>query len=359
MDQQAVAADRHADGQRSSRPPSSPEHADPAPEAKRIDDAAEESTSEDRFRSLLEIRGQGSTGSSQLLFGRLQMFTGIEYFGWLYFFFWAGVGYLALKDRSWTTQDLVLLVAALVTLVIVLSGIRKLSWSNPRYVGSTLMIAAYFAAPAISSVSTRLSRWSGIWSAGLLLALATPVGLVTAIRGAKVEITNPGTFYQDFRSMRWLSFARERPLDAIDAFFTDYFGIRKTVRHIVSPPEIQLRHAHDYFAAVQFVNDSLPEEAKIFLFRDARFFYYGERYGVVWYSPEHDHRTYYKLTDPAEMARHLQDHGFTHVLVDDYSARRRGYVDTKIGEMLTDPRHAEKIYEYGIARVYRVRLDSP
>lgn len=332
----------------------------PAPSSK---PEAKPKTAAERFEDVLEIRGQGDDPISQWIFGRLQMFTGIEYFGVLFYLFWIGLFAWWRREEEKTALDAVLVGAGLLTTLIVLSGVRKLSWSNPRYIGSVLVVAAYFAGPLMVSIEENLARRLPsrrrmvTWA--LVAVAAFPVVLVTSIRGAKVEITNPGNFYEDFRSFVWVRHTLNDPFDAVRTFWEKYFGIRNTIRYFAADDATKLRHSHDYFAAVQYVNRALPEDARVFVLRDARYFYYGERYGVVWYSPENYARSYNRAANAEELLSHFESRGFNHVIVDDYSTRRREYTSVPLTELLEDPRYAEKVFDYGIARVYRLRYEWP
>lgn len=293
-----------------------------------------------------------------MLFGRLQMFTGVEFFGIIFFLFSTAAVVWSLRPGK-TVLDKVLLAAAAVTVVVVVSGVRKLSWSNPRFISSVLPIAAYFAAPLMVSIEDSLKRrvsWARTkslvpWT--LVLVLLVPTALATSIRGAKVEITNPGTFYRDFRSLAWLDYAVEDPIGAAGRLWNEYLGIRKTVRYLWADDETKLKHAHDYFAAVLYIKEATPADAKVLVFRDARFFYYGQRRGVVWYSPEIDGgRPLQRARSAEEAADYLCSEGFTHVLVDSYSEQLIGYKLTRIRRLLADVDLALPVYEFGTARVY-------
>jgi len=301
----------------------------------------------------IELRGQGVEPLQQLIFGRLQMFTGFEYFSWIFFLFWAGV-VVRLWRRPVDFVDIILITAAVTTTLFVVSGVRVSSWSNPRYIASVLPIAAYFAGPTMEALERRFL--TGSWRrllAGALLA--SPLILTLSIRGAKVEITNSGDFYRDFRSLRWLAYARESPGEALATFWDEYLGIRKTIRYFLADRDDQLRHAHDHLAGVLWIRDNLPEDAHVMVFRDARFFYYSGHYGSVWYSPEIGAHEFRSSATAEALQSHLHEAGITHVLVDDFSKQMLGYVDSAIGNVLDDPRLSEKIYEFGKARVYRLQ----
>ncbi len=352
---QAVGAVEAAPPAVEAAPPSSAAAvaAKPRPRAK-----PRKKTTSEKHAAILEIRGQGATPWSHLIFGRLQMFTGVEYFGVVFYLF--GVAVFLWLRRPKEALEKMLLVAAFFVCVFVLSGVRNLAWSNPRYIGSLLVVAAYFGAPLLGTVEAFLRRRLALrlrsfatWA--LVLFLVFPTVLVTSIRGAKAGITNPGNFYKDFRSLKWLSFALEEPGAAVRSFYHDYFGIRQTFAQAFADDTTKLRHAHDYFAGVFYVNEKTASDAKIFLFRDTRFFYYAERYGVVWYSPQIDRRMYFTPRTAERFYAYLCGEAFTHVLTDDYSELQRGFYFTMMGEILAVPGRSEQVYEYGTARVYRLR----
>ncbi|MDA8019978.1 MAG: hypothetical protein MPN21_21265 [Thermoanaerobaculia bacterium] len=306
----------------------------------------------DRHAQLLEARGQGQNAWSHLIFGRLQMFTGIEYFGLLFYFFCGGMCLLAVRRRL-QLIDRVLLISALTVATVVLSGIRQLSWSNPRYIGSLLLIAAYFAGPAFASMER---RWLSTRSrrAVALAVLLFPVVLVTSIRGAKIELTNPGTFYSEFRSFAWVRATADDPISAMTTFGHEYLGIRKTAAYFFADRDEQLRNAHDYFAAVLWTRDHLADDTRLLVFRDARFFYYGKHQASVWYSPVIRQYTYHSAKSPDVIWEYFSSLGFSHILVDTYSTRLPGYAGTLVGEMLDDERFARLVFEFGTARVYEL-----
>lgn len=289
------------------------------------------------------------------------MFTGIEHFGIVFYLFWTSV-VLWLRGSLKTTLDKVLLASALVGCAIVVSGVRKISWSNPRYIASILVIAAYFAAPLLVAMEDLLRRRAilpgkriAVWA--LVVFLGFPTILVVSIRGAKVEITNPGTFYSDFRSLKWLNLTLEDPGGALRLLWQDYMGIRKTLRHLWADDKTKLRHAHDYFAGVLYISENAPADAKVLLFRTARFFYYCDRRGVVWNSPEVKlmRSRFNNAASAGDRLHILRGEGFTHVLVDSFSQTQSAYLHAGIGDVLADPELAEVEYEFGTARVYRLR----
>lgn len=300
---------------------------------------------------LLQVRGQGGSPRNRLIFGRLQMLTGIEHFGFIFYFFWLGL-LVAVFRRMQDTQDRLLAVAGLMVAFIVLSGIRKLSWSNPRYISTLLPIAAYFAAPLLARLE---ARWFRVrWKKALVIGcILMPLLTVTAVRGAKIELTNPGDFYADFRSLRWLEFVLEEPTEAASVFWEDYLGFRRTLSYLFSDTDTQVRNAHDYLNSVLWVRDHLPEDVHVLVFREARFFYYGERKGSVWYSPAIDQKSFGGATTVIELAWTLRNSGVTHVLVDDYSTLLPGYAGRCIDALLASPM-AELVYEYGTSEVYRL-----
>ena len=306
----------------------------------------------ERHADLLELRGQGHSPLQRLIFGRLQMFTGLEHFGWIFYWFWAGVA-LYLLRRPGTNLERILVYAGVTTTLVVLSGVRQLSWSNPRYIATILPLAAFFAGPVLAATERRWLK-SRLRLAIFVAVLVFPVTLATAIRGAKVEITNPGTFYAEFRSLEWVRYTIDHPADAMSTFWNRYLGIGKTARYIFADQDEQLRHAHDYFGAVLWIRDHLPADTDVLLFRDARFFYYSRHRGTVWYSPVINQKKFRFTRSPKALERYLRSLGIDYVLVDEYSTRLPGYADGKVSEMLANPDLAERIYEFGTARVYRL-----
>ena len=317
----------------------------------------------DGYQDYLSLRGQGGPPIRQLIFGQLQIFTGIEYFGVL--FYLAAMGFILwLRQPQKTTLGKLFIIAGVLYFIVVFSGIRKVSWSNPRYIGSLMMIGAYFAAPLLTRLEELIAlgrdRLRGLMIAGLILFLIFPVLLVTSIRGAKVEITNDGTFYQDFRSFRWLDTAINNPRDALGILWNDYLGIANTLRYLAADESTKLKHSHDYFAAIQYLNQHSGPESQALLFRDARYFYYAQRKGFSWYHP----RIFRKLRrakSTEELHAFLESCSITHVLIDSYSKVKSAYRETKTDELLRNAELAELVYEFGIAQVYRLRkvAESP
>ncbi len=306
----------------------------------------------------IQNRGQGGDPLSQLLFGRLQMFTGIEHFGWLFYLFSIAVVVWLLRSPK-TVLDKVLLAAAVMGGVAALSGMRKLSWSNPRYIGSLVLYGAYFAGPWLAGVSDRLRsrvpRLGGRWVLGgaAIVVLLAPLCVSTSILGAKIGFSNQGTFYSDFRSLRWVDHALREPVAASRHFWERYMGIRKTLRYLWADRDTQLENAHDFLAAVVFIKHHTPPDSRALVFRDARYFYYAERPGYVWNHPEisYDFR---RSKSAEELHRFLMSKNVTHVVIDRYSERFDWYRKSRMGDLLTESLLAERVYEHGIARVYRL-----
>lgn len=307
-----------------------------------------------QFASYLEARGQGETPWMQFIFGRMQMLTGIEYFGWLYYFFW-----LALVVWLWrwkkTTLDKLLLIAALFYIVLVLSGVRKVSWANPRYIGSTLLMGAYFAGllmPALVNLAPAPLKRK-IIALGLVLILVFPVTLVVTIRGAKVGITNSGSFYSDFRSLSWVDYAIEQPFASISYMWENYIGIKRTVRYFFANDKTKLANSHDFLAAVEYINTQTDQDAYPLVFRDGRYFYYAEKAGIIWYDP----RIYpdYALSESkSEVNRILTSAKVNYVVTDDYFNTHPAYADTKLVDLLNDRDYSQLVYTYGSAKVYKL-----
>jgi 4-amino-4-deoxy-L-arabinose transferase-like glycosyltransferase len=316
----------------------------------------QEGTDEAR-QAIFERRGHGGAPLRQFLLGRLQMFTGIEYFGFLFFCFWLAVFAWLRKSSKKTTFDKLLVLAAVIYCVVVLSGVRTNSWSNPRYVGSLLLIGAYFSGSLLARCSESAAqrpRWSRrIALICLILFLSFPALLVTTIRGAKVGITNKGNFYTHFRSLLWVEAFMEEPGKALNSFWQEYVGIRKTIRYAWASDEEKLKHSHDYLAAVLYFNLHAPADARALVFRDGRYFYYAKRYGIPFY----DSRL--RREEPPgnveEVLRRFASSGITHILTDKLLERLPQYDYFQLGDLLPDPEISELIYEFGGARVYRLK----
>lgn len=309
------------------------------------------------FGGLVTSRGQGQTPLAQFLFGRLQMFTGVESFGLLFWFF--GAVFIAAWRRreGWSSLDKVLLGAFAVYCVVVLSGVRTVSWSNPRYIGTLMIVAAYFVGPKLAAwVRRGIARWPRLrvpLLSGVLCAVVFPVVLVTGVRGAKLGITNTGSFYSNVRSFRWLSSLRERPVPAVLTFWRDYVGARRTFAYFFSGQEEQLRHAHDYFAAIQYLNEVSPPESKALVFRDGRYFYYSQRKGVAFLrGPMSDVP---RKKGPEEVHVFLDSLGIDYILLDSFIEAGPQYHIDDLAPMLRDPQLSELVFVYESAKVYRLR----
>lgn len=323
-----------------------------------LEKAAEDSEEDESYVSgLVTSRGQGDTPIARLFLGRLQMFTGIESFGWLFWLFWLALflWWWRLGDRR--PLDLVLLTAVAVYCVIVLSGVRKASWSNPRYIGSLMVVGAYFAGPALGDwlrrfgrKVPRLRRSVAVFAIAFLLV---PALLVTTVRGAKLGITNTGTFYRDLRSLQWLGALRRDPPAALEAFRRDYCGGCRLVEYFFADHDEKLRRSHDYLAAVVHFNEQSPPEALAIAFRPGRYFYYARRRGIPWYAI--DLYPLWDMETGPEVHERLASLGVTHVLIDSFIERTRQATIAPVLEMLNDPALSEQVYEFGSARIYRVR----
>ena len=308
---------------------------------------------------VIKSRGQGNTPLEQFLLGRLQMFTGIESFGFLFFVFWVGLLAWLRRSAPGAPFELLLFASALVYTVVILSGVRRLSWSNPRYIGSLIVIGAYFSGPLLAriveSAAARSKRLSRMIVLFLVIGLSFPAVLVTTVRGAKVGITNTGTFYTDVRSLRWLDSLRSDPITALSSFWRNYVGIRQTIHYALASEADKLKHAHDYFAAIQYFNTSTPADACALVFREGRYFYYAQRRGVAIAD-----RSLYgtKRNSAAAIVRLFAAQGITHILIDSFLETSFFYPMFRLNEILSDPTFSECVYEFKSARVYRLRLPS-
>lgn len=309
---------------------------------------------------LLLARGHDGSALSSFVFGRLQMFTGVEYFGAVFYLLIYSVGFW--RRESATALDKIALTAIAVYAVVVLSGVRAISWSNPRYIGSVLLVAAYFIGPSLASLEQYLQRRSKPLAGALMLAMAlimtAPVVGATAVRGAKIEITNSGSFYSDFRSLRWLTFSLEDPQAAVGQLWQQYMGIRKTVQFFGADQRTKLKNAHDYFGAIDYIRSNTEADASALVFRDTKYHYYAERRGYVWFHP--DMFGYRKAENAEEMHTFLQSKKVTHVVIDSFSERQEGFRDYSIGPLLDDRNLTDLVHQKGSARVYALRdLETP
>jgi hypothetical protein len=243
--------------------------------------------------------------------------------------------------------------------IVVLSGVRRISWSNPRYIGSLIVIGAYFAGPLLAhiaeSISVRSKRLSRTIVLFFIVALSFPALLATTVRGAKVGITNTGTFYADARSFRWLDSLRADPITALSYFWQNYVGIRQTIRYALASETDKLKHAHDYFAAIQYFNTSTPADACALVLREGRYFYYAQRRGVA----RADLSLYGAKRKSAEkIVQMFAAQGVSHILIDSFLETSFFYPMYRLEEIFSNPTLSECVYEFKSARVYRLRLPS-
>ena len=308
----------------------------------------------------LKARGQGSSPLQQFLFGRLQMFTGVEYFGVLFFLFWAAVLFWIRKGSQRTIFETLVLAVVLLYCVLVLSGVRRLSWSNPRYIGTLIIFGAYFAGPLLAQMMNAFSQRDGrirpLMGLMLVAVLSFPTVLATSIRGAKVGLTNPGTFYADFRSLQWLDFLRTDPTSATTDFFGHFFGIQKTFRYALADEKEKLKHSHDYLALIQYFNEHAPHDACALVLREGRYFYYAQRQGVA----HRDRRLWggQRFANEEAVLNLFHTVGITHILVD-RSLQQKGYLTFTrhhLREIMANPDLSKVEYQFGSAQLYRLRF---
>jgi hypothetical protein len=308
---------------------------------------------------LASRRGQQSW-LTWLLFAKLQLFTGVEWFGLLFWFAAAGIlGWL--KQPHKTTLDSILAAAALLCTVIVLCDFRKMASSNPRYIATILPNAAYFAAMTIAAI-THSRRWGdarrmrALGTGLMMMVIVGPLLVTSAVRGAKIGLTNPGNLYEAVHSMNWVGDAVRHPISSLKTFCESYLGIRETLAYFAAGDAVKLQHTHDSFAAINYMRTSTPPTAAALAFRSTRYFYYSERRGISYTDPRME--TFSKISAADEACRFLAGLGIDHVLLDSYYATYPMYTDTKLMDILSDPKQSTKVYEYGSAQVYKLHCSG-
>lgn len=304
---------------------------------------------------LLSPRGQESPFKT-LVLGRLQMFTGIQHFG---FTFYLLLGFLWhwLRYSHKSVLDKVLVGSALIFAIAVLSGVRELSWSNPRYIGSLMPVCAYFGGFFLSSIMTRINcslrlKMPSLAPFFTILLLISPLIAVTTVRGAKLGITNPGDFYERLYSLEWVRAVLNDPTKAMHDGWQHYVGLKDTIEYIESNDHIKLQHSHDVFATIEYVNTRTEKDALCLVFRGPRYFYYAERKGLAVDDPRL--KPFLQITDTEEACNYLLALDVDYVLIDTYYERHPLYAQTELINILSDRWLSSKVYEYRSARVHRL-----
>ena len=303
------------------------------------------------FDWLLERRGQAG-GFGRFIFGILLPFTGIEWFGFSFWLFAVAIAHW-LRQPGKTTLEIIMVWVAAAFLAVVLSGVRTLSWSNPRYVGTLAPIVAYF-------VGAWAATWSGDrWprAAALVGILLLPLVVTTSVRGAKVGITNPGDFYEKVHSTAWIRAALVDPLGSMQTLWERYFGVRQTLRYAWAGQHEKLLHAHDYFGAVDYMNCCTPADATgLVVGREPYYFYYAQRHGTSLEEPRL--QKVWTTADPLEACRVVRGAGVDYVLIDSFYASHPLYVRSRLPAVVADPVLATEVFEGGTARVYRLLCEG-
>lgn len=290
-----------------------------------------------------------------LLFAKLQMFTGIEFFGavsWL-----AAVGMILLARRSQKNRlDVILAFAAVVCTFFVLSDVRKMASSNPRYIGTILPIAAYFTALTIAAGMRYLRRRAPApaWrmaAAVMIFLLVGPLALNVAVRGAKVGLNNSANVVELVRNAS-LSTIRGTGPKGRRTNWQRYFGIRQTIAYFFASDTDKLMHTHDTFAAINYMRTSTPKTSAALTFRVTRYFYYAQRRGIAYTDPRLEGLG--RVKTPQRACRFLANLGVDHVLMDSYYETYPMYADTQLENLLSDPVLSTKVYVHGSAEVFQL-----
>ncbi|HXQ23530.1 MAG TPA: hypothetical protein VN812_17765, partial [Candidatus Acidoferrales bacterium] len=301
---------------------------------------------------LMARRGQGGV-VKRYLFGVLLPFTGVEWFGFFFWFFAVAlVRWVRQRDKS--VLETIMAWSAVAYVGVVLSGVSILSWSNPRYTGTLAPVIAYFTGTFAAGWWQRDGRRQRRRRVvGLLVLFLVPLGVITCVRGAKVGITNPGDFYENLHSTRWLWATVDDPLGSLHTLWDRYFGFRKTVRYAWASDSEKLLNSHDYFRAVDYMNCcTAPDASGLVIGRETYYFYYARRRGVAVVAP--DLFAFRVEKDPSAACKLLQRRGIDYVLIDSYYSTNPWFLDTPLAAILRDSELATLVFEAGTAQVHHL-----
>jgi len=300
---------------------------------------------------LMAKRGQAGR-LNRYLFGVLLPFTGIEWFG---FFFWFFAVALVrwLREQDKTPLEVIMAWTAIVCLGVILSGVSTLSWSNPRYTGTLAPLVAYFTGTLAATWWRRHEGRQWLRVALLLVVFLVPLGITTCVRGAKVGITNPGNFYENLHSTRWLQATFDHPVASLHVLWSRYLGFRKTLKYSRASDHMKLLNAHDYFRAVDYMNCCTPPKATgLVIGRETYYFYYAQRRGASVLDPALT--PFRGATQALEACQLLLGKGIDYVLIDSYHSTNPWYFRTQVAAILQDPTLATLEFEAGTARVFHL-----
>ena len=320
------------------------------------DHAADHAKAEQQAHEWLAARRGQAGWLKEFIFGKLQILTGVEWFGAVVWVFLASV-VLWLRQPQKPLLEKILMATAAIYAGAVLSDLRAMASSNPRYIATALPICAYFigrfALPVLAGVRQRWGMAASRLGAGLgVLALIAPLLAITAIRGAKVGLTNPGDLYVRLHDMSWIAAVARHPLHAAAVTWNRYLGIKDTLQYFWASDDIKLVHSHDSFAAIAYMNSSTPPAATALVFRVTRYFYYARRRGLSYLDPRM--KEFEDSVGTDYTCRLLASLGADYVLFDSYYEGHPTYASTELIHILSDPRLSTKVYEYGSAKVYQL-----
>jgi hypothetical protein len=303
-------------------------------------------------------RGQTSEWSS-IIFGKLQLFSGIEWFGFIGWLSLAGIFLWWKTSTHPSARERIFFYSTILVAIMVTSDFRVMSSSNPRYIATILPLLCYFIGSIAPTLLDNLRQFfrvpRSVVATVLILTMAVPTVAVTSVRGAKIGVTNSGDLYRKARSLTWIPEVMYHPVSSLNALWTDFLGIRATIRFAFSTPAIQLIHSHDHFAAVFYLNENSPQDTTALVFHVTKYFYYAKRKGISYLDPRLEPlATITEVTAGRILLRSL---GVKYVILDSYYDDHPLYATTTLKQILSDSRYSKIVYSFGSTKVVEL-LDS-
>jgi len=117
---------------------------------------------------------------------------------------------------------------------------------------------------------------------------------------------------------------------------------------------------HGAAQCIQFINNFLPEDAKLLVFRQADFAYYGKRPFISFEDPKL--LPLYEQATAESASQFLQGLGVTHLLVPDYAVPP--LYNSSVAELLSDPKLASLVFEaqgykvFSLGNISRARVSG-
>ncbi len=100
---------------------------------------------------------------------------------------------------------------------------------------------------------------------------------------------------------------------AVFGLWTLFPAVQSAATALSCGRDVYLRNTLDIYPAQRWMNENLPETAKVALFGDTRGFYLHREY--VWADPGHNAEFTRDLRSPEDLVRYLKSQGITHVMV--------------------------------------------